>query len=448
MEVPGYALDVLLGAGPGGEVWRARNGAGEVVALKRLTAALDREVVQAAADRWQAAATPYAVRLREVLYDEPDPVLVLDFVGGGCLTGVLDRRERMSAGEIVTLGVPLAEALAAAHAVGLVHGSVSAANVLLTEGGMALLADLGVAQMRGTAATAGTGDPAADLLALGELLQQALDRCPTAVPPALREAVAAAAGPEPGARPDAATLAISLRRSCPAAPLLRRDPGPLPGALPAAGPRPPAGDEGSAAKPVGAARARRRPIGPVRRRLLLAMGTTLGLAALAGAGWASGRGGPTGTPLPPVTAHPAASPRPAGTDWRAELDRIDAARAVAFSAVDPAMLEAADAPGSPAMAADRAALAGLKARGLAADGVRHRLLEVRSVLQSPTGVSLRVVDERTAVTTVDRTGRVAGTVPLRARAAYDIELVRGPAGWRLARVTPAAATPPARPTVP
>ena len=108
MEVPGYTLDVLLGANPAGEVWRARTDAGEVVALKRLTAAADEEVVRRAAQRWQAAATPYAVRLREVEFVDDDPVLVLDFFGGGCLADVLDRRERFGAGEIVTLGVPLA----------------------------------------------------------------------------------------------------------------------------------------------------------------------------------------------------------------------------------------------------------------------------------------------------------------------------------------------------
>ena len=378
--------------------------------------------------------------------------------------------------------------MAAAHAVGLVHGNVSAANVLLTEGGMALLADLGVGQMSQSAP--GPADPAVDVRAVGGLLQQALDRCLTAVPAALLDAVAAAVAEDAAVRPDAASLATALRRSCPAAPLLRRDPGPLAGSRPRlpAPPREGAAAVRSAADPeqerpgvrghagrrsVGAGpsgrqaasgkarsgrwlsskesgaaqvvdrpgRRRYRLTGAVPRRLLVAAAAAVILAAGAGIGWASGRGGPTVSPLPPAVTTPAAAPRAVGVDGRAELDRIDAARAVAFSAVNPALLEAADAPGSPALAADRKALARLKARGLSADGVRHRLLEVRSVLQSATGATLRVVDKRTEVTTVDGTGQVVGTLPLRPRAAYDIELVRGPAGWRLARVTPVAGAP-------
>lgn len=76
------------------------------------------------------------------------------------------------------------------------------------------------------------------------------------------------------------------------------------------------------------------------------------------------------------------------------------------------------------------------------------MIEVRSVLHSATGATLRVVDERTEVTTANGTGQVVGTLPVRARSAYDIELVRGPPGWRLSWVMPAAATPTPGPTGP
>ena len=520
MEVPGYDLNLLLGAGPAGEVWRARTVAGEVVALKRLTtgpdAAVDAAVVHRVAELWQAAATPFTVALLEVTFFAGDPVLVLDFVSGGRLADLFDRREQFGPGEIVTLGVPLAKALLAAHALGLVHGNISAANVLLSEAGTPMLADLGVNQMRPASGLAGAAGPAADIRAVGEVLQQALDRCPVAVPPALREAIAAAVDEDATARPDAATLASSLRSSCPDAPLLRRDPGPLPGARPPVARRIPAPDRPGAPAAQGAPAVqgalagrlapptkRQRPgagwlpgrklpgravpgkgvpekgvpekglpdrglpgarrtdanaagtrtadergrgraslTGVVPQPLLIAAGAAAALVAAAGVGSAWGRGGPaTAAPLPPVASTPTAGTGTVTTDWRAELDRLDAARATAFSAVNPALLDAADAPDSPAMAADRAALAGLQAKGLTAEGVRHRLLEVRSVRQSATSALLRVVDERTEVTTFDATGRIVGTLPLRPRAAYDIELVRASAGWRLAKVTPVAATP-------
>ena len=82
---------------------------------------------------------PHVVRLRGVHGVDDALVLVLDLAPGGSLARLLATRGTLSPGEVVTLGVPLAQALAAVHAQGLVHGDVTPANVLFAADGRPLL---------------------------------------------------------------------------------------------------------------------------------------------------------------------------------------------------------------------------------------------------------------------------------------------------------------------
>jgi len=167
--VPGYDVVELLGFGSGGEVWLAREQAtGEPVALKRLHAGAD----LAARDRLRREAAvlagidhPHVLRLRSVLGAGDSLVLVLDLATGGSLARLLATRGRLSPGEVVTIAVPLAQALAAVHAQGVVHGDVTPGNVLFTADGRPVLSDLGVARLLGAphpdvSGTTGFLDPA------------------------------------------------------------------------------------------------------------------------------------------------------------------------------------------------------------------------------------------------------------------------------------------------
>ena len=129
----------MLGFGASGEVWRAREDAtGAAVALQRL-----RGGAGSSGCGRLAALPPAALRgrLREVLDDDRRPVLVLDHAGGRLAVGAAAPPRAARPGEVVTVGVPLARALAAAHGAGLVHGALSAPAVLLTADGMPLLGD-------------------------------------------------------------------------------------------------------------------------------------------------------------------------------------------------------------------------------------------------------------------------------------------------------------------
>jgi serine/threonine protein kinase len=132
-EVPGYDVDHLIGYGAAGEVWLARELAtGDVVALKRVRVAQDleaRDRIRREAAMLAALEHPHLVRLRTVVTLAEELVLVLDHASGGSLAGVLAARGSLRAGEVVTMATPVAEALAAVHARGVVHGDVTPANV-------------------------------------------------------------------------------------------------------------------------------------------------------------------------------------------------------------------------------------------------------------------------------------------------------------------------------
>jgi serine/threonine protein kinase len=327
--LPGYDVQALIGFGATGEVWRARELAtGAAVAVKRLRDGADPEAV--ASLRREAAVlrsldTPYVVRLRAVLGEGADTVLVLDLAGGGSLAALLARRGSLDPGEVVTIAAPLAQALAAAHARGLVHGDVTPSNVLFTADGMPLLADLGLARLAGqpragvdgtaeyvdpVVAAGGVPDTASDVWALAAVCHHLLsgtaphdgvsaddvlaaaragERAPLGLlaPSAPRPLVAAielALQADPAARPDAATFAAALRRSHAAAPV--RFVGGLAAAAPVPELRPThAVHSGPRPAPLPADR------GPGRRRALVVAGAVAGLALAAAVGWLSGRSG-------------------------------------------------------------------------------------------------------------------------------------------------------------
>jgi hypothetical protein len=478
--LPGYDVQALIGYGATGEVWRARELAtGEAVALKRLRAGADPGAVASLrreASVLRSLDTPYVVRLRAVHGDGDDTVLVLDLAPGGSLAALLTRRGHLDAGEVVTIAAPLAQALAAAHACGLVHGDVTPANVLFTADGMPLLADLGLARLSGTAsagdavdgtaeyvdpavAAGGQPDEAADVWALaavchsmlsgtppheGESVQGVLDAAragsraplgllaPTA-PRALVAAIERGLERDPALRPDALAFASALRRSHAAAPVRLR--AVLPDAVPVAE---------ADLRPTHRVR-EAAPVAPEpvrgadgRRRRAVAFGAAIGLLAVAAlVGWLTGRTG--SVQLASVEAATRVPPRatPSAPNWQAVLDELDRTRADALAAADVAALSAVYAPGSRLLLADHETVQRLATAGQRATGVRHTLRQVVVTSQDARSAVLQVVDELSAYEVVDRAGVVVSRGAARAAATFVVRLVRTGGGWRLMDVTPA-----------
>ncbi|MFE9116766.1 serine/threonine-protein kinase [Streptomyces sp. NPDC007172] len=269
-----YRLLGRLGAGGMGRVYLGRSAGGRTVAVKVVHPhfALDEQFRARFRHEVRAARRVGGLWTAPVLDADPDapvPWVATGYVAGPSLTQAVQGRGPLPAESVRVLGAGLAEALAAVHALGLVHRDVKPSNVLLTLDGPRLI-DFGIARATDgtaslTASGVSIGSPgymspeqilgrgvtgAADVFSLGAVLAYAA----TGEPPfpgdssaallykvvhgspelgagltgELREAVAACLAKDPAARPAPAALAARLAPAGAAA--LVRDgwlPGPL-----------------------------------------------------------------------------------------------------------------------------------------------------------------------------------------------------------------------------
>jgi TPR repeat protein/serine/threonine protein kinase len=140
-----------LGRGGMGAVFRARDTtSGEDVALKLLirgrgATPQQRQRFDREARALAKVEHPNVVRLRDVGEHRGAPYLVMDFHPQGTLEASLGHA-LLSPSAAANIGSQLAEGLAAAHAVGILHRDLKPDNVLLGPEGQPLLTDFGLAK--------------------------------------------------------------------------------------------------------------------------------------------------------------------------------------------------------------------------------------------------------------------------------------------------------------
>ncbi|MEU2185027.1 serine/threonine-protein kinase, partial [Streptomyces thermolilacinus] len=146
-----------LGRGGMGVVWRAHDEVlGREVAVKELRTYTDSSGPELAELRVRmqrearAAARvrhPGVIAVHDIADHEGRPVIVMELVEGPSLADVLTERGVMDPREAARIGAEVLDALAAAHAVGVLHRDVKPGNILLDATGRVVLTDFGIAAM-------------------------------------------------------------------------------------------------------------------------------------------------------------------------------------------------------------------------------------------------------------------------------------------------------------
>ena len=148
-----YSLDREIGRGGTGVVWLGRDELlGRQVALKRiglLPGADGTDLARAEREARLSAQLnhPHVVAVFDVVIETDSHWLVMEYVEGRTLDQLVREQGRLSPEEAARLLWQVADALVAAHAVGIVHRDVKPSNVLVDASGKAKLTDFGIARV-------------------------------------------------------------------------------------------------------------------------------------------------------------------------------------------------------------------------------------------------------------------------------------------------------------
>jgi serine/threonine protein kinase len=286
-----YRMGRAIGRGGMGEVYLAEDTVlGREVAVKRI-AKTDEDQATATERLLREARSaarihhPHVVTVHDLVVEGNAAYIIMEYVPAENLAQIL-RRGPIGPERAAGIGAQVADALNAAHALGVVHRDVKPSNILVAPGDLVKLTDFGVARVAGDTGLTRTGHmigsiaymppeiargteatPAADLYSLGATLYAAVEgrapfatekkesstsvamlvRLVTETAPQATHAgpltglIADLLSPEPSTRPTASLAAAALRRLA-ASEATDESPGPIPAPEPDA-PEPQPEDE-------------------------------------------------------------------------------------------------------------------------------------------------------------------------------------------------------------
>ncbi len=163
-DIDGMSVESVVGQGGMGVVLKARDSSLQrFLAIKLLSpmlagsgAARQRFFREARAAA--AVVHPNIVPIYAVSAERSLPYLVMPYVAGGNLQHVLDADGPVALERSLSIGLQVAEGLAAAHRQGIVHRDIKPANLMLDEGGFRILiTDFGLARALDDATLTGSG---------------------------------------------------------------------------------------------------------------------------------------------------------------------------------------------------------------------------------------------------------------------------------------------------
>jgi serine/threonine protein kinase len=229
-----YELLEVIASGGMATVWRARDTRlNRLVAVKRphpsppgdpSTDRLSREARAAA-----SLSHPNLITVYDYGSNELGPYLVMELVDGPTLQDVAGE---VSVTQSVEIGASVADALAAIHAVGMVHRDVKPGNVIMSNRGP-LLTDFGIAHVPDATSkltqpgevlatpsyaapevlAGGESTPASDVYSLARTVDELIRRSGSAPDAHVAATLRRAMSSSPEERPDAAELAAAIRPS-------------------------------------------------------------------------------------------------------------------------------------------------------------------------------------------------------------------------------------------
>jgi serine/threonine protein kinase len=195
-----FLIGMLIGGGAVGSVYLGIDTlTGEPVAIKvlrrELTADMP-ELIERFRREGEALRRlnhPNIVKMLAMAEEDGEHYLVMEYVDGGSLAGLLKRQPKLPLAQAVVITLELADALARAHHLEILHRDIKPGNILLAEDGTPRLTDFGLARMGNYPAITAAGsvlgtfqylspeafysrdlDPRADIWSLGVVLYEML----------------------------------------------------------------------------------------------------------------------------------------------------------------------------------------------------------------------------------------------------------------------------------